>query len=70
MPRKLYSLFSRKRGSTRWTRVLGTGAYRKELAIRIFQTRLINGAFDPEVETMLRPLPPAEQKLAHYILGL
>lgn len=66
---RLYSLYTRKRGSKRWTRVLGAGAYRKETAIRAFQSRLISGAFDPDTQTELRVVPVVDT-LAHYVFSI
>ena len=55
MSPRLYSLFYRPRvGTSRWTRVPGAGTYFRETAIRVFQNRLINGAFDTEFEWRLR----------------
>ena len=58
MGARLYSLYKRKRGETpiRWQKV-GLGNYVKEQAVRVFQSQLINGAFDPEWTWELRPVP-------------
>lgn len=55
MPRnaRLYSLFRRKRGTFKWER-LGIGAFPIQTARRIFQTRLIEGTFNPEYEFRLK----------------
>lgn len=54
--RQLYSLWRRRRGTTRWERVEGCAPYTKEVAIRVFQDRLIRSAFDPDLEFGLRPV--------------
>ena len=51
-----YDLYRRKRGERWWVRVERTGAYTKPTAIRVFQDRLIMGAFDPDWEWRLRPI--------------
>ena len=43
MTQRLYSLFRRE--GKRWVRVEGAGAYSRPLAVRLFQSQLINSAF-------------------------
>lgn len=56
MRQALYALWRRKRTEKKWERVESCAPYRRETAIRVFQTRLINSAFDPDYEFALRPV--------------
>jgi hypothetical protein len=39
----LYSLYQRRDGETRWTRI-SDSSYKKDIAVRVFQDRLYAGA--------------------------
>lgn len=51
---KTYSVFARKYGNPRWTRVSGL-ALPLESARRVFQTALLAGSLDYGLEMSLRP---------------
>lgn len=55
--KRLYTIFERDRGTTRWKRC-SPYAYHKELAIRVFQSRLLDYmlAGDMRIERRLRPV--------------
>ena len=62
MARKLYSLYQRRHGEKRWTRI-SDSSYHKDIAIRVFQSRLIDAALggyrdscDNLLELRLRPI--------------
>jgi hypothetical protein len=57
MEKRLYGLFEKREG--KWVRLFPEHAYRKEAAIRLFQTQLLNGFFEGKVRE-LRPLPKAQ----------
>lgn len=43
MRARLYSLYQRRHGETRWTRI-SNNSYRKDVAIRVYQSRLLDAA--------------------------
>ena len=62
MRARLYSLYQRRQDETRWTRI-SDSSYKKDVAIRVFQDRLINAALggyrdelDRKLEYRLRPI--------------
>lgn len=46
---RLYSLYQRRHGETRWTRISGS-SYVKPVAIRVFQSRLLDAAMGGYVD--------------------
>ncbi len=53
MAKKLYTLYWRRRDSRNWIRGYRE-AYRKDTAVRVFQSALIHHAFRSDVEVELR----------------
>lgn len=53
MAKRLYSVFARKRGEIKWTRV-SESCYTKENAVRNFQSTLLFGSIDLALEMSLR----------------
>ena len=51
-----YSLWRRKYETRKWERVESCAGYTKDVAVRVFQTRLLLGMFDQEYEFALRPV--------------
>lgn len=53
MRMRLYSLYERRQGETRWTRISGS-SYTKPVAIRVYQSRLLDAALGGYIDDVGR----------------